>query len=318
MAKNTSGASGAAITKSSPAGGIGLASEMEMPNDWLGEHLGDLDLDVTGTESMGAEDVRLPTWALNAKSGKNADTGRAVAPDEFWNTVTEKAKPKLHLVVLTNHKSREWRGDDGSGDLKTFCRSSDGVRGVMADGTERACAKCPDYEWKTDPQTGKRSRRCGDVSNVLAVDRETQEIGMIRVKKTAIKEFQSFYQKHFHKKRIAKDKKTGKTTVSDVPFFVFETIVEADERKSDKFTWYVPKFSIGGLLPLDEIAFYASLLKSYMTEHLERVVRTVEVDDDNVIDVPAADGSSGGDSYSAEDFSDDGPAPSASEGSKRF
>lgn len=298
MAKNSN--SSAAIAKPESPSGVTLAAPVSAPVDWLGDHLGDLNIDVTGTETMGAEDVRLPTWALNAKSGKNAETGRAVAPDEFWNTVTEKAKPKLRLIVLTNHKSREWRAEDEKKELVTFCRSTDGVKGTMRDGTVRACEGCRDYMWEDDPKTGKRGRRCGDVYNILGIDRETQEIGIIRMKKAAVKDFRGFYQKHFYKKRISKGR------LLDVPYFAFETVVEAEERRNDKYTWYVPRFTVGGLLPKEEIAFYAELLKSFLAEQRDRLVATVESDDENVIDVPTDDAAS----FNTSDFADP-PGPGA-------
>ena len=288
---------------------IQMAEAVEMPKDWLSDVLGDEDLDVTGTEGMGAEDVRLPTWALNAKSGKDADTGRAVPPDVFWNTLTEKAKPTLRLVVLTNMKTREWRESDDNDDLVTKCRSFDCVTGEMEDGTTRPCDGCPDYEWRTD-EKGKRFRRCTDVYNVLGLDRETQEVGMLRVKKTAIKSFKNFYQKGFYKKRPKKNA-SGKVSFVDMPFFVYETVVESEENKTDKFTWYTPRFTLGGALPKDEILAMGSLVKSYLSDHADRLHATMAVDED-VIDVAddngaSAGGSSGGDGkLDAAAFSDDG------------
>ena len=291
---------------------VSMAEGVEMPGDWLSDVLGDDDVDVTGTEEMGAEDVRLPTWLLNSKK-EDASTGRACPEDVFWNTVTETGKERLRLVILSNHKSRIWREEDANNELVIRCRSWDTVEGETDSGERRRCAGCPDYQWRTD-EKGKRFRRCTDVHNILAMDRETREIGVLKVKTTAIRGWRDYYQQFFHKKRAKKvvDPKTGKTktAIVDVPFFAAETVVEAMKKTGGGFTWYVPRFAFGGALEKTEILAAAELVKGYLFEYLDRASKTH--DDDAA---PAVEGS--GDVIDAAEFSDDDDGASAAE-SGRF
>lgn len=265
-------------------GALAVAEPMALANDWIGDELGDASFDLpTGTEEMGREDVRIPTWALNAK-GTNIETGRPVAIDEFWNTLSGEAKARLRLVVLSNHKSRAWRENDKATNKPVDrCRSWDNVTGQMEDGSERPCKGCPDYEWRTDAVTKKRSRRCGDIHNLLVMDRETSEIAMVRVKKAATKAVKEFYQKYFHKKRrVEQTDQSGKKRMVflDFPFFVFETVVES-KMVSDNagHNWAVPVFTIGGRLMKEEILVCADLVRSYLTDFVDRVRTSAEAAD---------------------------------------
>lgn len=308
-----------AITKEA-SGGLKLADPVDLARDAIAEAYGDeVPFDVTGTEEMGAADVRLATWALNTKGTDNVVT----RPNEFLNTVTEEVKPKLRLAILTNHKTRQWR-ENVDNQPVTRCRSWDGVTGEMEDGKQRQCDGCPDYEWKTDPNTKKRSRRCGDVYNLVAIDRESGEIGVLRVKKAATKKVREFYQRYFHKKRrvTITDQNTNKpkTVVRDYPFFAFETVVGATMMKGDGFVWAEPTFELGGLLPKDELLAYRDLAVSFLEEQNDRLRATVAHADASDVDV---DGdvidTTGGPVSSAEqrernasEFSDGQPAASES------
>lgn len=283
-----------------------MAAGVEMPSDWLSDVLGDDDIDVTGTEEMSQEDVRLPTWLLNSKK-EDKESGRACPDDVFWNSLSEVGKDKLRLVVLTNHKSRMWRESDANDELVVRCRSWDNVTGEMDDGTTRQCKGCPDYRWQAD-EKGKRFRRCTDVHNVLAMDRETREIGVLKVKKTALRGWKDYYQQHFHKKR-ARKLPNGQTRIMDVPFFAAETIVEAEKRQGGGYTWYVPKFVFGGALPKDEILGAADFVKAHVSDYLDRASKT---EDD--ADEPEASGGAT-DYVDASEFSDDDAAGAPAEGS---
>lgn len=303
-------AKGAALAKSETTQ-VTMAEGVDMPEDWLSEVLGDDDVDVTGTEEMNQEDVRLPTWLLNSKK-EDAETGRACPDDVFWNSLSERGKDKLRLVVLTNHKSRMWRESDANDELVVRCKSWDNETGIMDDGTERRCKGCPDYKWQTDDK-GKRFRRCTDVHNVLAMDRETREIGVLKVKKTALRGWKDYYQQFFHKKR-AKKLPNGTTRITDVPFFAAETVVEAEKKTGGGYTWYVPKFIFGGALPKDEILGAAEFVKAHISDYLDRASKTEEDADE-----PAAAGT--GDVVDSADFQDDdGAAASGGDGqqSARF
>lgn len=293
---------GAALAK--PQSGVMMAESAEMPADWLSDILGDADVEVTGTEEMDQSDVRLPAWLLNSKK-EDKESGRQAPDDTFWNSITEKTKDKLRLVVLTNHKSRLWREEDTSGDLVVRCSSWDGVTGEMEDGTRRPCKGCRDYEWRTDAD-GKRKRNCTDVYNLISLDRETNEVCVIKVKTTAIKGFRLYYQEHFHKKRQAKvkDPKTGREVlrITDIPFFAAETIVEAEKKTGPKFTWYVPRFTFGGALPREDILGAAEMVKTYLSDYLDRASKTH--DDDAAAEAIETTGSDV--TTKADDFTDEG------------
>jgi hypothetical protein len=303
MAKKTNEALAKSETSS-----VTMAAGAEMPADWLSEVLGDEELDVTGTEEMDQSDVRLPTWLLNSKK-EDVESGRACPDDVFWNSLTERGKDKLRLVVLTNHKSRMWRESDSNDELVIRCKSWDGETGVMDDGEERPCKNCPDYKWQTDDK-GKRFRRCTDVHNVLAMDRESREIGVLKIKKTALRGWKDYYQQYFHRKR-ARKLANGQTVISDVPFFAAETIVEAEVKKAGGYTWYVPRFSFGGALPKEEILAAAEFVKAHVSDYLDRASKT-EADTDE----PSV-ASGGSDVIDAAEFSDDGGG-SAGGDSARF
>jgi len=301
--------------------GLAMAEPMELASDWLGEEIGDASFDVTGTEEMNAQDVRLPTFALNTK-GKNAETGRAVAPDEFFHTVNETSKPRLRLVVLTLHKSRAWReNDDATKKPVIRCRSWDNVTGTMDTDVERKCKGCPDYEWRTDPETKKRSRRCGDVYNLVTIDRETGEPAMVRVKKAATKRVKEWYQRYFHKKRPVRTKDAqGRERVDfkDLPFFAFETLVEAVMVKGNGFDWAEPVFTLGGRLSGAEILQHADLARSFVKEFAERVERSAHAADaiDGEPDVDVVDTT--GAPTNADDFRDDDAGADAAASGNRF
>ena len=304
MAKKTTETEESALAMASP---VTMAQTVEMPGDWLSEVLGDDDVDVTGTEEMGQDDVRLPTWLLNSKK-EDASTGRACPDDVFFNTVSEAGKDQLRLVVLSNHKSRLWRESDTNDELVIRCRSWDGVEGEMDDGTLRRCDGCPDYRWLSDDK-GKRSRRCTDVHNVLAMDRETREIGVLKLKKTALRGWKDYYQQNFHKKR-AKKLPNGKTIIADNPFFAAETTVSAEKKTGGGYTWYVPQFTFSGVLPKEEILAAAEIVKGYLGEYLDRASKTHDDSDE-----PAA--GSGG-VIDAAEFSDDDDAGATTEAQGRF
>lgn len=290
-----------AIAKSDDTAAAIMAPGAEMPDNWLGDILGDEDLGVTGTEEMGQEDIRLPSWLLNSKKEDKA-TGRECPSDVFWNTVTEEGKEVLRLQILSVHKSRLWKEEGEGGRLEVKCASWDGVTGQMSDDSTRPCAGCPDYKWRT--HEGRRVRNCTDVYNLLARDRETQEIGVLKVKKTALKPWKEYFQRYFYRKRQVQ--RGGKTVVVDNPLFAAETLVEAEKRTGGQYTWYVPKFTFQGLIPRPEIIDAAEFLKATLDEYLDRAAKTHDTDD---ADEPTAGETEIIDSA---DFADDGGTGSTS------
>lgn len=255
-----------AITKTETAPALALV-------DPLAGVLGGEDLGVTGAEEMGREDVRIPAFAWNTKFVDKA-TGEPIPPTRFLNTITEEVKPKLRLQVITNHKSRAWSEfDEAEGKRLTHCRSWDCVTGTMAEGGERACAQCPDYQWRKDPETGKNTRRCSDVYNLVVLDRETGDIAMLRLRKTAIAPFRDFYQKHFYRKRPVAGRVGAKV---DLPLFAVETHVSLKMERSGSMSWATPVFERGDVLGRDEILAGAQAVRDFREVHLAALERAAE------------------------------------------
>lgn len=220
-------------------------------HDPLAAVMGDEELLTTGTETVGAK-LRLPAYVLNTKFTPPGEDV-PVPPNVFLNTVSETTAKKLRLQVLTADRGREWSEvDDATGKRETRCKSYDGLMGNLRtpDGgtVERACKGCPDYAWKR--VDGRNTRACGDTLRVVAIDLDTADVCVLPLRKTAVKPFDEYYQREFFRKR------PGQTPTSprrDVPFFAFETLVDAQMLREGNFTWAQARFARGELLSRDAI-----------------------------------------------------------------
>lgn len=229
--------------------------------------LGGLDLGVTGLEEADASDFRLASITLNF----NGMIDGEVPPKSVWvNTVTEKTEKTKKLVLLVLHKSRAWTEFVQGEGTKRRCSSWDTVTGTLEDGTTRACAGCPDSQWRME--NGKRTRRCGDVHNVVAMERDTQELVMLRAKKTAMDPWKGFLNKYFLGKRVVNGAR------SNVPLFAYETVVSAEMIASKSGNYAVPVFEVvrnekgePKVLPAEELQFLAETARGVRELYLDRV-----------------------------------------------
>jgi hypothetical protein len=198
----------------------------------------------TGLEEVDSSDRKFPSYVWNYK-GEDSD-GKSVDQTNFFNTVTETQKPKLHLAVLGLHKSRAWSAFDGEKTV-THCRSWDSVTGTKSDGSTRSCKGCPDYAW-SEQSNGKRGRNCGDIQNVYAEDLETGEVVRLRFRKTSLKPWGAYLNKNFLGKR-----KVAGGALTDYPLFAFRTEVTLGIEKSGTNRYAVPVFERGEVLAKADI-----------------------------------------------------------------
>ncbi len=278
MARKIEGAS-TALAKEEPAGALAFVDPLA---GILAE--GDV-LDVTGAEELGAGDVRIPVLVFNTKftpAGQNDP----IPPTRFLQTITEDVREKVTLQIVYDHKSRTWSTfDEKLGKRVVHCRSWDVVTGRMEDGHERPCKGCPDYEWTRDEASGKNVRNCGDVHNLVAIDRETQDVVMMPLRKTAISPFREYFQRHFYRKRPIAGSPPRKV---DLPLFARETIATLRMERDGGMAWAMPVFEPGPMLSRDEILFGADTCRDFIAVRLRQLETAAEAAD--ALEAPAGKG----------------------------
>lgn len=250
MAKKTESAALAttASTALAPAGS----------SDLLADVLGEGNSFATdGLEEIDSSDIKLATYVWNFK-GTDAE-GEPFSPTVFYDTVLETGQKTVDAVLLTLHKSNEFR-EFVNEENKSYvrCRSFDRVTGRMENGTERPCAGCPDAEWRMDDK-GKRVRNCGPVYNVVGLDRVKQSAFVIRCKKTSLDPLKSYLNKHFLGKRVVGGKR------GNYPLFAFATKLSL--RMSDDKKYSIPVFERGDVLSREEMV-QASADATFYREHM--------------------------------------------------
>ena len=274
---------------------LGMGAE-----DDLLQVLGDEGFDLDdGLDQVDGDDLQIAVKVFNMKR-VDPDTKRATPPDVFFDTVTESTQDEVDAVLTYLHKTNEWREyDESEGRSKVRCRSFDRVTGTLEDGTSRACQNCPDANWQTIE--GKRTRRCGPVYNVYAVEKETRAPFVIRFKRSSLRPFKQYLNRYFIGKRIVKGRR------ANYPLYAYETKLSL--RMSDDGKYALPVFQKGSILDRDSIRAAAAevpFVRDALVGSLERIVDGDHSGDDdgNAIDVTAA--SAGG----RDEFSDDGDAVS--------
>lgn len=251
-----------------------------------------LDFEDDGLEEVDAEDVKLAAKVFNFKGTDENDD--PIPPNAFYDTVTEQTKKELDLVLLTLHKTNEWREyDEGEGRSHIRCRSFDRVTGVMEDGTERQCQGCPDAKWRTT-DSGKRTRRCGPVYNVFAIERDSRQPCVVRFKRTSLPVIQGYLNKHHIGRRVQAGRR------SNYPLFVFRCT--ATLRMSDDKKYAIPVLERGEVLPKEEIQLAADSAKYVREGLLPELAKIADADSDDAGTAPA-----GNSDFNPDDFSDEAP-----------
>lgn len=250
---------GAALATASQGGG-GLATVDELDGLDLGDDADD------GLGEVDRDDVRIAALAFNVKrTGKD---GRAIPPDVFYNTVDEHAVDHVDAAFLLLNKTNQYaRFDNSKNENETICRSSDRVTGTMHDGTKRPCEGCPDTVWYTNGE-GKRACNCAVVYNVFGVDRATEQLFVIRFKKTSLGAIKSHLQKHHIGRRVVGGKR------SNYPLYAFGVKLTL-KMVGTKITWAVPVIERTGVLSPDMIRMCAESTK-VLHEQVGAIVERAE------------------------------------------
>ncbi len=267
----------------------------------------ELGLEVTGLEEAEASDIQIAAKVLNFK--KKTQPGEDPIPaNHYYDTLTETPKKKLRLQLLNLHKTHEWR-EFVQAENKSYirCRSFDRETGRMEDGTERPCDGCPDRQWETDPETKKRSRRCGDVWNMGALDLDEEKPCVVRFKRTSLPVVKAYLNKHHLRRR-----KTAKG-MADWPLFFFECVATA--KMSENGVYAIPILERGDVLSKEQITLGHESAK-YLSERAKDIASVASEKD---VDDSAERASSDDTSFDPGSFVDSNPQSSGQESaSNRF
>jgi hypothetical protein len=301
MAKKTESAS-AAIEVAPPPSSLALANTRDLLADVL--DVDDL-LASDGLEELGSEDIKISARVFNFKGVDKDDN--PIPLNVFFDTVEETTVRSFVASLLTLHKSNEWREFDSVANRSVVhCRSYDRVTGTTKDNVSRKCEGCPDAEWQMI--SGKRTRRCGPVYNVVGVDRETHAPFVIRCKKTSLDPLKQFLNKYFIGRRVIRGKR------ENYPLFAFETKLSL--KMSDDKKYALPVFELGDTLDRESLLRCAEEARFYR-EHMMPALSKAEAHD---VDDDA--GSKPGADFSPADFIDtsahSAPAPAPAEQSNFF
>lgn len=261
------------------------------PHDELAGLGDDIGFDLDGLEEIDGSDIKLPLKVFNMKGTDGA--GDPIPPNVFFDTVTETTKKRLDLVLLTLHKTHLWSAfNSAESRTEIKCRSFDRQTGTMDDGTERPCKGCPDAQWRTE--AGKRTRNCGPVYNVFAIERDTKQPCAIRFKRTSLPVIQAHLNKHHIGRRIVNGKR------ANYPLFSFA--VTASLKMSDDGKYAIPVLERGPVLDRAEIEMAAESAKFVREALLPELAKIEEKDTDTGGSDSSASGN--GAATRSEDFSD--------------
>ena len=264
----------------SPATSESTALATSTPSALAGvDLLGGLDLGgTTGLEEVDQSDFRLAGITLNFSALVNGQQ----YPKTMWvNTLTEEALAELVLVLLVMHKSRVWSEFVQGEGTKRFCSSWDTKTGTLAaTGEQRKCEGCPDAAWRNEGSK-RVPPKCGEVHNVVALNRANNDLVMLRVKRTAMDPWKAFLNKFFLGKRALASGKRD-----NMPLFVFETKLGSKMETSGGNAWAIPVFDLARgekgepkVLPHDEVLVFAETARGVRELYLDRVREVAEQDD---------------------------------------
>lgn len=247
-----------------------------------------LNIDDDGLGEVSQEDIKLPAKIFNAKMlGPGGDP---IPANVFFDTVTESTAKELNLILVKTHKTNEWREfNDALQKNEIRCRSFDQVNGTMADGTERKCEGCPDAQWENvmgKDGTKKRTRRCGPVHNVFAVELETLQPCVIRFRRTSLPIIQQYISRHHYRRRPVRTP-SGKIEMHNYPFFSFACKATL-KMVGTKNPYAVPVLERGAVLPAElyqQGADACRYVNGALLRELTKVIDAdVATDTDEVID----------------------------------
>lgn len=251
----------------------------------------DNQIEVSGMEEVGGEDIKLAVKLFNM-GGLDAN-GNQRQKNMFFDNISEETQYEIDCVFLLTQKSHRWdEFNNGTQKTDVHCQSPDRVTGRMADGSERPCEGCSDTGWFTSKE-GKPMKRCGEVHNVVAVERLTQKPFLIRFKKTNLKPWRAHLMQHHYGTRQKADGGRG-----HIPLFAFEANVSLVMHESGNYA--LPVFKRGAVLARDEMVAMHESAKGYLDMMSDVLSHADKVDSKHAEDSDGLGGSS------SDDFADDG------------
>lgn len=264
--------------------GLGASSEgLDEPAELA--HLDGIDFESDGLEDIDSSDISIPLKVFNRK-GKDPSTGRAMTPDVFYDTITEQTQTEIDAVLLTMHKTREWREfDNDKNENVIHCRSLDMKHGNTKEGQQRACDGCPDQAWTTG-KDGKRVRRCGEVLNFVGIERLTETPFLIRAKKTSLRPARQYLNRHFIGKRRTKKGR------ANMPLFAFQTHITLNLHESGNYA--TPVFERGAAMEREAVMICADMAKYYrdvvLPAEMDKVIAADNEGNTEVVDAEVVPG----------------------------
>jgi hypothetical protein len=112
------------------------------------------------------------------------------------------------------------------------------------------------------------------------MERDTQELVMLRAKKTAMDPWKAFLNKYFLGKRVVNGAR------SNIPLFAFETQLSAEMIANKSGNYAVPVFDVvrdekgePRVLPVEEIQFLAETARGVRELYLDRVREVADASD---------------------------------------
>ena len=242
--------------------------------------LDQFDFSNDGLEAVDKEDFRLPVIVWNLK-GKDERANKMRSLDEYYDTLNERYYKQLHCAFIHLTKTNSFaRFDEARNETIIHCTSYDRVVGrlrtrhpdipTLAEGTERKCAECPDYQWRKN-EKGKNTKNCNVVYGVFGVMLDDQlhptDGFMIRFKRTGLQPFQQYMQRHhIGKRRIGMD-------LRNWPLWMFEVTMTLQVDKGGNFA--VPVIEKGRELPVETLRALAEQAR-YFADVGDEATRAAE------------------------------------------
>lgn len=269
---------------------------------------------VDGLEDFSGEDIKLAVLLWNLRPNTKDKSGEGMRKDRFFNTVTEESCDSIDLVFLVSKKTKRYdRFDNALDKTIVLCESRDRITGTtrahpdIAENTERPCKGCPDDGWFTNAD-GNPVRRCGEVHNLVAIERLTQRPIAIRFKKTGLKPWRQYASAYHYGGRVKLDK-SGRKVRANVPLFCY--VVRLSLKLAENGNYATPIFEPveqgrdkngNGvyLMPRDEVLTYGE----YARDYVEIMSEVLNVADAHTAAHDTSEGGDRDDNLSADDFKD--------------
>ena len=206
-------------------------------------------------DEVAPEDRIIPHECYNVKI-KAGDEW--VAPDVFFNTVSETTTKEIAAALLFLKKTRKYSTFSEDAGTKLVCKSLDMQNGQWQDPEEtRSCETCPFQKWGKD----RKPPACKEVWNFVGVNLATGEPFLVSAKGASIKPVKAFLNTHF----------IGKLGGgAHLPLYVYRTRLRLDRPKG---TYSILAPEIGDAFNADEITRWDDMcqkLASHVAASLDR------------------------------------------------